>query len=125
MKARILLIDDDTTFLELLEEILKMEGYQVTAIPEAEHITAILIAAMPDVAIIDYRLKDATCESICREIRANDEYRTLPLLIISAWPKTLLKLDSSWYDTFIAKPFDLWDLLACIDGLHHPPRLAG
>jgi len=125
MKARILLIDDDTTFLELLEEILKMEGYQVTAIPEADHIDPILMSASPDIAVIDYLLKDVTCEPICRAIRANTAFGTLPLLIISAWPKVLLNIDSSWCDTFIAKPFDLWDFLACIDEFYQHHRLAG
>lgn len=115
MAKRILVIDDDEDILAIIRIILQEEGFDVilSNTPEAvAHIHEI----RPDLILLDIRLKDADKNGaeICEEIKLQYSADELPVILISAeFNLPVLALDCG-ADGFVAKPFDISELIACI-----------
>jgi CheY-like chemotaxis protein len=118
-RDKILIIDDDPSFLEITGAILKRFGYDVlTADNVADGLHSIKTKE-PDLLILDIMM--ATMDEGLRfavKLRQNEELRRLPIIIISAQPGTEkgyarnLDEDMDWIaaDIFMEKPVDPQDL---------------
>ncbi|NTV43258.1 MAG: response regulator, partial [Syntrophobacteraceae bacterium] len=88
-RDKILIIDDDPSFLEITGAILKRFGYDVlTADNVADGLHSIKTKE-PDLLILDIMM--ATMDEGLRfavKLRQNEELRRLPIIIISAQPGT-------------------------------------
>jgi len=114
---RILVIDDDMCFLEVIQYFLEMEKYRVTGITQAEDIIPLVESTKPDLVLLDYLLPSSNGANMCRKLHECPDLKGLPLVLTSAYPHQQLPLDNVSYSIFIPKPFDLWYLLACIKKL--------
>jgi DNA-binding response OmpR family regulator len=118
--VRILLIDDDRRLTTMVGDYLGGNGYQV----EAEHSLAaarqrLQSAALPDALVLDLMLPDGDGLDFCRELRAREATRTLPLLMLTARGEPMdrvvgLELGA---DDYLAKPFEPRELLARLKAL--------
>ncbi len=117
MRKHILIIDDDTELLKLLNELLTMEGYRVTTVTDAPDIENLLARYRPDLLLIDYLLPHTSGSKLIHHIKQLKEYCNLPVLMLSAWPESLINIEDGDCNAFISKPFDLWTLLRNIDEL--------
>src|SRR6185369_1369288 len=54
--ARILVVDDDSTLLRMLEQTLARAGYQVTTSPDAESALARIDEVEPEIVVTDLKL---------------------------------------------------------------------
>ena len=111
---RILVIDDDSAVLDVLEEILKYDNYHVRALSKTKDIFADIDDCKPDVILLDYLLLGVNGGELCRDIKRNPHTRHIPVIITSAYPRASSFLKEYGYDAFIEKPFDLDSLLATI-----------
>lgn len=108
----ILVIDDDPAMLELLESVLDDEGYAVrTAISGAIGLS-VMAESRPDLVLLDWMMPTMRGDEVLRQIRSSI-HANLPVVILSANgdARTLL---AEGADEFLAKPFDLDVLLACV-----------
>jgi len=83
MLKRILIIDDSPIVRNLHSVILKSAGYHTD---DAENGFIALEKAMKadfDLMIVDINMPKMDGFEFCREIRSNDRYREIPLLIVS------------------------------------------
>jgi DNA-binding response OmpR family regulator len=118
--VRILLIDDDRRLTAMVGDYLGSNGYQV----EAEHSLAaarqrLLGGPAPDALVLDLMLPDGDGLDFCRELRAREGTRTLPLLMLTARGEPMdrvvgLELGA---DDYLAKPFEPRELLARVKAL--------
>jgi DNA-binding response OmpR family regulator len=112
---KILVIDDDKDILEALQLILEGEGYYVqTATKEFEALSQ-LSSFVPDLVILDVLLSGEDGRVVCEKIKNNTNYSHIPVLMMSAH---LTAKDSSYNmgaDSFLAKPFDIAELLQKIN----------
>lgn len=91
--ARILYIDDDEAFLELLGGFLERRGYRVAAFADSAAALAVL-RAQPhdfDVVITDYLMPGPSGFAVAREVRAIRA--NLPVLVVSE----SVKWDRGWH----------------------------
>lgn len=118
-RDRILIIDDDPSFLEITGAILKRFGYDVLTADNVVDGLQSIKTKEPDLLILDIMM--ATMDEGLRfavKIRQNEELRRLPIIIISAQPGTEkgyarnLDEDMDWIaaDIFMEKPVDPQDL---------------
>jgi CheY-like chemotaxis protein len=114
MLKRILLIDDDDSILEIMQEILCYEGYEVKAINKTDNIITCIKDVKPDVVLLDYLLSGINGGELCAQIKKNSQTAHLPVIILSAYSRVLLSLGNYGCDEFIAKPFDISDVLSAI-----------
>lgn len=108
---RILVIEDETHLLEIIQLNLELEGYHVTGISNGRKALELKNELMQfDLIILDIMLPEVSGLDICRAYR---EACTVPILIISAKGNTTdriagLKLGANDY---LPKPFDLEEFM--------------
>jgi len=122
MKRKILIIDDDQAVLEILNEWLSLDGFQVKAISEIENILEVINRFNPHVILLDFLLKGTNGGELCYQIKSSYKYNLLPVIIFSAFPERVLSLDRYRCDLFIQKPFDLNTLEQQINALISPEK---
>lgn len=108
----ILVIDDDLAVLEMISSVLDDEGYLIRTAPSGPDGLAAIAASPPALVLLDWMMPRMQGDEVLRRIRAGPG-RPIPVVILSANgdASTLL---AEGADAFLAKPFDLDDLLACV-----------
>ena len=119
MSKRILIIDNDTDVLEIMEEALNYDGFKAFTSPVADNYENLIRYNHIDLVIIDYLLDGINGGEICHQIKCCPEFAHLPVIIYSAYPKVLQSIGNYGCDSFIPKPFDLGDVVSQITGLLH------
>ena len=81
---KILVVDDESTILELAEELLTSAGYHVLKAQDGEQALLLALKQHPDLIILDLMLPKKTGFQVIREIREDPRVRDIPILILSA-----------------------------------------
>jgi DNA-binding response OmpR family regulator len=112
----VLVVDDDPSILQLLEDVLQEAGYDLTCLTHARPALEALAARPFDVLVIDQWLPDGNGLQICEAARTR--YGSDPVVMIitadARKERNVLSLQLC-ADDFIAKPFDIEELLARIE----------
>jgi DNA-binding response OmpR family regulator len=109
MRKKILIIDDNQDILEVIEFILKENGYKVIVSLSAKILDDVL-EINPDLILLDDWLGDTSGHKLCRTLKTNPRTKHIPVIIISA-ARGLEQLAKQCYaDSYIEKPFDIDDL---------------
>lgn len=112
---KILILDDDLAVLEAMEETLRYGEYEVVAISTTGDIFSEIEKCDPDVIILDYILRGTNGGVLCRMIKESPVTRHIPVIMTSAYPRDREPGDHNFgFDDFIAKPFDIEDLLEVV-----------
>jgi two-component system response regulator MtrA len=110
MGALVLVVDDDPDVLELISALLDAEGFQTLTCRDGLAALQAITTRRPALAIIDLALPILTSRELIERLR-KALGQPLPLIAISsamyAPPPDLLQVDA-----YLAKPFDLEELLA-------------
>ncbi len=120
-RARIALIDDDTTFLDLMRELLESyEGYQVLVCKESDRAYQFVKEERPDLALVDIRMGgEETGWTLLELLTLDPETRPIPLIVCSAAVRALHEHEpmlSQYGVRALPKPFDLDALLDKVRG---------
>ena len=117
MSARVLIADDDRAIRDALTRALGLEGYDVVQASDGNTALSLIESAKPDVAVLDVMMPNIDGLTVCRVLRA--ERNRLPVLMLTArteTPDRVAGLDAG-ADDYLAKPFDLDELLARLRAL--------
>jgi DNA-binding response OmpR family regulator len=109
--AKVLLVDDDPDIRTMMGLILKREGYEVATAGRREEALDKLKEDKPSVILLDVLLSGSDGRELCREIKANEATRHIPIIMFSGHPGAALKFESYGADDFIAKPISMDVLL--------------
>jgi DNA-binding response OmpR family regulator len=111
---KILVVDDDTDILELVEIMLNSNHYDVKAISRWEEINTSIHTFKPDLVLLDVSLGGADGREICKRIKAAKETQHLPVILFSANPEMGKYIEECSAQSFISKPFEIQYLLSTI-----------
>ena len=114
---RVLIADDDRAIRDALTRALGLEGYDVVQANDGNTALSLIESTKPDVAILDVMMPNVDGLTVCRVLRA--ERNRLPVLMLTArteTPDRVAGLDAG-ADDYLAKPFDLDELLARLRAL--------
>jgi CheY-like chemotaxis protein len=115
----ILVVDDDPSIRTTVSEILAMEGYPVeTAADGAEALQAVE-RAQPALVLLDMRMPVMDGWGFARALR--DRGLHLPILVMTAAQNARRWAEEIGADGYLAKPFDLLDLLNAVEQLGGRP----
>lgn len=135
MSARVLIIEDNQTNLELLMYLLRAYGHTVlTARDGASGISAVR-ALRPDLVACDVQLPGIDGYELARRIKADPDLASIPLVAVTAlaMPGDRDKALSAGFDGYIAKPIAPDRLIENLESYlrvekrssgrpgHHPP----
>lgn len=129
-KPRILVVEDDPSLGELLVYNLESEGYQVESADRGEEAELKLLENPPDLLVLDWMIPGVSGIEICRRLRARDETKTLPVIMLTARSEEADRVRglSVGADDYVVKPFSVPELLARVRALLRrisPERIAG
>ena len=71
-KAKILIVDDEPSSLELLDVYLREKGFDIECAVNGQECTAKVLSFTPDVVILDVRLPDRDGIEILEELRSTE-----------------------------------------------------
>jgi PAS domain S-box-containing protein len=113
---RILLADDNQDALELLREVLEMEGHTVHA--AVNGVAALEAAAWfaPDIAFLDIGMPGLNGYEVARRLRALPAGREAVLVAVTGWgtEEDRVKSSAAGFDAHLTKPVDLQSLMELI-----------
>lgn len=115
-RASILIVEDDKAITFMLTDVLESTGYHVREAATGAAARSLVEQHRPDLIILDLVLPDEDGLVLCSVLKS---MANVPILICSATQRRRdaflsLKLGA---DDFIAKPFDVYDLLARVEVL--------
>jgi diguanylate cyclase (GGDEF)-like protein len=84
MSARILVVDDDSAFSDIISLILTREGHLVTTASSAEEALAALPSADPELVISDVEMPGMSGFDFVRKLQASPVHRHIPVILMSA-----------------------------------------
>lgn len=113
-KSRVLVVDDDPDVRSFLSVFLELEGFEVCTASNGAEALSVAASRRPDVVLLDLMMPVMDGWTCCRHLRANSHTRHVPIVIISASHDLDTELQESGACAYIAKPFDLDDLLDCL-----------
>ncbi|HET8912677.1 MAG TPA: response regulator [Ktedonobacteraceae bacterium] len=109
-KKRVLIADDDPAILDVLTLFLEEVGYEVESTINPETIGE-FSTGYPDLMILDIWMSGWNGLDICRTLKGQATTRQLPIILFSAKKEAEELAYEAGADDFIAKPFNLDDML--------------
>jgi len=109
----ILIVDDEADLRAVLRFGLEAEGFRVLEAGDGEDGLRKVHQSSPDLMVLDLMLPKMDGYKVCRALKFDDRYRTMPIIILSARSGARdrqLALDMG-ADDFVTKPYDMHDLV--------------
>ena len=126
---RILVVEDESSLALLLVYNLESEGFFVEHVDRGDEAELRLAEAPPDLVILDWMLPGVSGLEICRRLRARDDTRDMPVIMLTARGEESERVRglSVGADDYVVKPFSTPELMARVHALlrrARPERVA-
>ena len=112
-KRKILIVDDDSEIVELLEDVLERDGrFEIKTASSGYEAVMATEKFRPELILLDYMLPDVNGNVVCQAIRRNPEFENIKIIIISGVVKQdeIAQLLKSGAEDFVRKPFNITEL---------------
>jgi CheY-like chemotaxis protein len=116
----ILIVDDEFGILEVLEYILADAGYSVVSALNGQDALARLRESAPDLIMMDYMMPVMDGAALLKALRAEEKYKSIPVVLSSALPESSIRQYCDGYDAFLRKPYKTETLIDTISRLIGP-----
>ncbi len=105
-QASILIVDDDLLLLASMTALLSSAGMTVTTLSEPNRFWEILETCRPDLLILDLDMPIYNGIELCRAVRTDPQWATLPIMFLTAHPAALAidRIFAAGADDFLPKP---------------------
>jgi two-component system phosphate regulon response regulator PhoB len=125
----ILVVEDEAALALLLAYNLESEGFQVEHVERGDEAELRLAESLPDLVILDWMLPGVSGLEICRRLRARDDTRSMPIIMLTARGDENERVRglSVGADDYVVKPFSTPELMARVHALlrrARPERVA-
>lgn len=113
--SRILVVDDDLDILVVMEILLTMKGFSVEVTAKWESTFEKVDSFQPDLILLDVLISGNDGRTICKQLKSQEGTKNIPIIMFSAHPSAAATMADYGANDFIAKPFDVNDLLAKVN----------
>src|SRR4051794_10942099 len=110
MIKRIMVADDDAAILDATTMMLEMEGYEVISTLDGRKVVE-MTNQLPDLLLLDIWMSGIDGKEICKQLKQQDSTKHIPIIMVSATQDVQKVALHSGANDFIAKPFDMEELL--------------
>jgi two-component system, cell cycle response regulator DivK len=116
---KILVVDDSTTNVVLLEAILDEKGYQIETALNAKEAYSIIEKETPDLILLDLLMPKISGFDFLEEIRKNQKTINTPVIVVSALTdeENIEKIMKMGAIDFVKKPIDLQYLVERVESV--------
>jgi CheY-like chemotaxis protein len=114
-----LVVEDSLTDMQVISSCLKQGGLNVLTADSSEEAITKITNHKPDVIVLDVVLPGRSGFELCRELKAEAQTRSIPIIICSTKSG---EMDKFWgmkqgADAYIAKPVDQEELVRTVKQL--------
>jgi CheY-like chemotaxis protein len=110
----ILIADDSEEFSDFLSLLLRLNHYSSWSANNKDELMQCLEASRPDLILMDVIFKTHDGREVCREIKQQPGFKTIPVILVSASPEYLYNFQECMASACIEKPFDIGTILHLI-----------
>src|SRR5438552_3019393 len=112
-RMRILIIEDERDLTQVLTYNLQKEGYDTTVAHDGQEGLRKAQTLLPDLIILDLMLPALSGLDVCRELRAGERTREIPIVMLTAKAEETDQIVgfSMGADDYVTKPFSVKVLL--------------
>jgi signal transduction histidine kinase len=116
-RPEILIIDDSTEQILLIDAILQEKNYLVRALTDAGRTFETLKKKMPDLILLDVVMPHQDGYSICRELKKSAEYCDIPVIFLTSMADSdsIVTGFLAGAQDYVAKPVNSRELLARVE----------
>ena len=111
VKQKILVMDDDRDILDAMKMVLEFNGYKVETCSNDQKIDYL---NLPDLFLLDIWMSGLSGSDVCKRLKGDDHTKHIPVIIFSANRNISEISEECNADGYIAKPFNLNQLLTVI-----------
>jgi len=124
MGHRVLVVEDEPHIVESLSFLMKQAGFEVAVARDGAAAIRVIESRPPDLVLLDVMLPRRDGFDVCREVRANPDWRGIRIVILSAKGheqerRKGLELGA---DDYIIKPFSTHDVVERVRALLNGSR---
>lgn len=116
-QKEILIVDDTPNNLRLLSSILTEQGHKVRLAPSGSLAITSVKKKAPDLILLDVLMPEINGYEVCKQLKAEDKYKDIPILFISALQETFDKTQAFQAGglDYITKPFNEIEVIARVN----------
>ncbi|KIC43825.1 MAG: response regulator transcription factor [Ruegeria sp.] len=120
MSRKVLLIEDEPNITEAIRFLLTREGWQVETHADGADAVQVIVAAQPDLVILDVMLPGKSGMDILRDLRELKSMQALPILMLTARGQSRDRemAENAGVSRFMTKPFSNTEVLTAVRDLH-------
>lgn len=112
---KVLIIDDNEDIVAMLKTMLEMKGYNVYIKLNVTGLEESISDILPDLIIMDMLLSSVDGRTVCKSLKNDKRFASIPVLMISAHPSAQEKCLDAGADLYLAKPFDMKDFFSTVE----------
>ena len=119
MPANILIVEDESSILELISLNIHQAGFNPIRAINAEYANNIVKETIPDLIVLDWMLPGMDGIEFAKRLRANSETKSIPIIMLTAKADEENKIKglNVGADDYLTKPFSPRELIARIKAL--------
>jgi DNA-binding response OmpR family regulator len=117
-QKKIMIADDDPGIVDAVEMLLEFEGYTVTSTVDGSTVLD-MKEELPDLLLLDIWMSGEDGRDICKKLKSGNITKNIPVIMISASRDIKASAMAAGADDFLAKPFEMDELLKKIELLTH------
>mgnify|MGYP001573071446 CR=1 FL=1 len=128
-RARILLVEDDQSLVELLTWNLEREDFEVEHTADGEEALLLARESPPDLVLLDWMIEGLSGIEVCRRLRRIPDTANVPIIMLTARGEEEDRVRGleTGADDYVTKPFSPRELVARVQAVLRRvrPALAG
>ena len=115
--GEILIVDDNPINLDLLSGLLREHNYRVRAAINGRRALTAIRSCLPDLVMLDITMPEMDGYEVCRQIKADELTRDIPVIFISALDEVIDKVRAFEIGgvDYVTKPFQFGEVLVRIE----------
>ena len=116
MNGKIFIIEDEPSIIQLVQHNLEKNGFIISSSLNGNDGLKELKKFQPDLLLLDWMLPDFSGIEICKNIRKDNSFKNLPVIMLTAKGEEEDKIKGldSGVDDYLTKPFSFNELMARI-----------
>jgi DNA-binding response OmpR family regulator len=112
MRKNIYVLEDDEGIREVIVILLSEENYEVHEFANVSEFMKAKQKSLADLFLLDIKLPDGNGIDVCSRLKSNQATKNVPVLMMSAHASKKEVECSCQAQGFVAKPFDIYNLLS-------------